>query len=291
MNTNISGTTTLYGVIGDPIAHSLSPKIYNTCFSHFGIDSIYMTFRCSEKEVIDTLNAIKRLNIQGINCTMPCKQPAAKAVDYLHDAAKYIGAVNTIINKDGVLHGYITDGLGVVSDLRDHGIDVKDKNIVQLGVGGAGSAIMVQCALSGAKSIHIFNRNQENLNLAKSVSKQIKEDNNDTIFSFDTFENQDVLQNAVKNADLLINTTPLGMAPNNTDKTPIPKELLHNKLCLYDIVYNPYETLLMKEAKDVGVQKIIGGKGMLMWQAIEAFKLYTGLDMPADILKKALDIA
>lgn len=282
----VSGNTTLYGVIGTPIKHTLSPKIYNTAFNYHNIDSVYMAFECGKDEVKDTLSAVRRLDIKGLNVTMPCKQEVYKNMDKLEGAAKYAGAVNTVVNNDGVLTGYITDGIGVVLDLKDHGIDIKDKNVVLMGVGGAGSAIMVQLALDGAKSIHIFNRGTEKLEFTKDVGHKMSADGVKCMMSFSSFDDKDIFYDAIKNADILINATSVGMAPDSVGKTLVDDTSVFSKnLVLYECVYNPSVTKLMEDAKNAGCT-VIGGKGMLLWQAAGAFKIYTRLELPVELLKE-----
>ena len=176
MDTRISGKTRLLGVIGTPIQHSGSPIMYNFCFNYYGIDCAYLAFDTNAEQVKDTLAAMRRLNMRGANVTMPCKQEVARNVDKLSDAARFVGAVNTIVNDNGVLTGHITDGMGVVLDLKDHNISIVDKDIVLLGAGGAATAIMVQCALDGAKSITVFNRSQESLEKVQKIGETMMAD-------------------------------------------------------------------------------------------------------------------
>lgn len=153
----ITGTTKLYGLIGSPVGHSDSPAMQNYGFQACGVDGAYLAFDIKEEQVPEFIKAMRLLNMQGCNVTMPCKTAAAQNMDELSPASQLIGAVNTIVNRDGKLYGHITDGEGFVANLKDHGVEVKDKNIVIFGAGGAATAIQVQCALDGAKSITIFN--------------------------------------------------------------------------------------------------------------------------------------
>ena len=151
MEARISGTTKLFGLIGSPVSHSASPAMQNYGFQACGVDGAYLAFDIKEEEVPEFIKSMRLLNIQGCNVTMPNKTAAAQNMDELSPAAELIGAVNTIVNRDGKLYGHITDGEGFVANLKDHGISVEGKDIVIFGAGGAATAIQVQCALDGAK--------------------------------------------------------------------------------------------------------------------------------------------
>ncbi len=265
--------------------------MYNFCFDHFGIDSVYLAFECDEEQVKDTLAAVRRLNIRGVNVTMPCKQEVARNMDKLEGAAKYIGAVNTIVNKDGILTGYMTDGMGVVLDLKDHGISIEGKDIVLLGAGGAAGAIMVQCALDGARSVTVFNRSLEPLMKAKEVGQKIMESGVDCLMSYHQTEETELLHETIRQSDILINATSVGMRPKTEGMSLVTDmTAFHEDLVVYDAIYNPEITRLMSDAMEHGCKKenVIGGKGMLLWQGYGAFKLYTGLEMPVKELKTFL---
>lgn len=291
MDTRISGKTRLLGVFGTPIKHSGSPIMYNFCFDYYGIDCAYLAFDCDASQVKDSLAAMRRLNMRGANVTMPCKQEVARNMDRLSPAAKFIGAVNTIVNDNGVLTGHITDGMGVVLDLKDHGKSIVDKDIVLLGAGGAATAIMVQCALDGAKSVTVFNRSAEGLEKARSIGENMMNDGIACKMEYHRLSETELMHDMIRKADVLINGTSVGMRPMMegvslvTDMTAF-----HEDLVVYDVIYNPLVTKLMSDAVANGCKKenVIGGKGMLLWQGAGAFKLYSGLDMPAQELKAFL---
>lgn len=291
MDTRISGKTRLLGVIGTPIQHSGSPIMYNFCFNYYGIDCAYLAFDTNAEQVKDTLAAMRRLNMRGANVTMPCKQEVARNVDKLSDAARFVGAVNTIVNDNGVLTGHITDGMGVVLDLKDHNISIVDKDIVLLGAGGAATAIMVQCALDGAKSITVFNRSQEGLDKIKAIGETMMADGVPCKLEFFHLSEQDTMHDRIRHCDILINGTCVGMEPA-LDGVSLVTDLsvFHEDLVVYDVIYHPLVTKLMSDALANGCKEenVIGGKGMLLWQGAGAFKLYTGYDMPAQELKEFL---
>lgn len=291
MDTRISGKTRLLGVIGSPIKHSGSPLMYNFCFDYYGMDCVYLAFECDESQVKDTLAAMRRLNMRGANVTMPCKKEVARNMDRLSPAAKLIGAVNTIVNEGGVLTGHMTDGMGVVLDLKDHGISVADKNIVLLGAGGAATAIMVQCALDGAKSIFVFNRGEETLAKAQAIGDRMAADGISCRTEYHLLSEKERLHDTIRRADILINATSVGMRPMHEGESLVTDMTsFHEELVVYDVIYNPMVTKLMSDALENGCREenVIGGKGMLLWQGAGAFKLYTGLEMPAQELKAFL---
>lgn len=289
MDVRASGTTRLLGVIGTPIEHTGSPVMYNYCFNHYGIDAVYLAFETAENQVPETLNAIRRLNMRGANVTMPCKTAVYNNVDKLAPAARFAGAVNTIVNDNGVLTGHITDGEGVVLDLRDHGVTVEGQSIVLLGAGGAAGAILVQCALDGAKSITVFNRSERGLTKARNIGAQMNSEGIECEFDFHTLDESDVMHDRIRNADILINATSVGMAPMSEGVSLVTDTSVFGpSLVVYDVIYNPEETKLMADARAGGCKTVIGGKGMLLWQGACAFKLYTGLEMPVKELKEFL---
>lgn len=291
MDTRISGTTRLLGVIGTPIAHSGSPVMYNFCFDHYGLDYVYLAFECDASQVKDTLAAVRRLNMRGCNVTMPCKQEVARLMDHLSPAAKFVGAVNTVVNDGGVLTGHMTDGSGVVLDLKDHGISVVGKHITLLGAGGAAGAIMVQCALDGAASVTVFNRGAEALDRLRAVGEKMAAEGVGCSLAYHQLGDDDLLRDTVRASDILINATSVGMRPKLEGQSLIhDMTSFHENLVVYDVVYNPAQTRLMADALANGCkpENVIGGKGMLLWQGYGAFKLYTGLEMPVEELKTYL---
>lgn len=291
MDTRISGKTRLLGVFGTPIKHSGSPVMYNFCFNYYGLDCAYLAFDCDESQVKDSLAAMRRLNMRGANVTMPCKQEVARNMDQLSPAAKFVGAVNTIVNDNGVLTGHITDGMGVVLDLQDHGKTIVDKNVVLLGAGGAATAIMVQCALDGAKSMTVFNRGEEGLAKAREIGDKMMADGVSCKMEFHLLSEAELLHDVIRKADVLINATSVGMSPKHEGKSLVTDmTVFHEDLVVYDVIYNPLVTKLMSDALANGCKEenVIGGKGMLLWQGAGAFKLYSGLDMPAQELKEFL---
>lgn len=284
MEQRIKGTTGLLALIGSPVGHSGSPAMYNFSFQYHNLDYAYMAFDIKEDEVPAALDAMRLFKMRGCNVTMPCKNKAAQCVDELSPAARIVGAVNTIVNENGKLVGHITDGIGFVRNLKEHGIDVKGKKMVVLGAGGAATALQVQCALDGAARISIFNPNDVFLDRAKSTAEKLKKEVPECKVNVYCIEDQDKLREEIANTDILVNGTLAGMKPHD-DISLVDKSMFHKNLVVADVVYNPEETRMLREAKEAGC-KTVGGKGMLLWQGAAAYKLYTGLEMPTEEYQK-----
>lgn len=281
MEKRISGTTGLYCLIGTPVGHSGSPAMYNYSFEKLGIDSAYVAFDISEEKVASAIEAFKTLNIRGANVTMPCKNAAINYMDELSPAARIVGAVNTIVNDGGKLTGHITDGVGFLRNLKEHGVDIKNKRITILGAGGAATAIQVQCALDGVKEINIFNIKDEFYNKAEKTIENIKKEVPECIVNLYDLEDLQKLKDKIAASDILVNATHVGMHPHE-EQSPIKDTSIFRKdLVVADVVYNPRKTKLLEDAEAAGC-KTVGGIGMLLWQGAEAFKLYTGLEMPTE---------
>ncbi len=284
MEQRIKGTTGLLALIGSPVGHSGSPAMYNFSFQYHNLDYAYMAFDIKEDEVPAALDAMRLFKMRGCNVTMPCKNKAAQCVDELSPAARIVGAVNTIVNENGKLVGHITDGTGFVRNLKEHGVDVKGKKMVVLGAGGAATALQVQCALDGAAQISIFNPNDAFLDRAKSTAEKLKKEVPECKVNVYCIEDQNKLREEIANTDILVNGTLAGMKPHD-DISLVDKSMFHKNLVVADVVYNPEETRMLREAKEAGC-KTVGGKGMLLWQGAAAYKLYTGLEMPTEEYQK-----
>lgn len=284
MEGRISGTTGLLALIGSPVGHSGSPAMYNYSFEKLGLDYAYVAFDIKENEVKDAMAAMKLFNMRGCNVTMPDKMEAAKYVDELSPAAEIIGAVNTIVNNDGTLKGYITDGEGFVDNLKDHGIDIRGKKITVAGGGGAATAIQVQCALDGAAEITIFNMKDAFFSRTLETAEKIRAAADVVVNVYDIADTAKMTEE-IKDSDIFVNATIVGMKPMEDQSVVKDLSAFHEKLVVCDAVYNPEETKLLREAKAAGCT-CIGGKGMLLWQGVSAFKLYTGMDMPVEEVKE-----
>lgn len=288
MERRINGHTRLYALIGSPVGHSGSPAMYNYSFEKLGIDAAYLAFDTPLEKTEDTVNALRALNVGGFNITMPNKTAVARLVDRLSPAAEMVGACNTVVvEEDGKMTGHITDGIGFIRNLKEHGVEVKGKKIVLLGTGGAATAIAVQAALDGVEELAIFNQKDEfYANGEKTVEKIKKAVPSIRKVYIEDLGNIVLLGDVIKESDILINATRAGMIPLQ-DVIPVPAEFLHKELAVADVVYNPRETLLVCKAKEAGCRAAVGGIGMLLWQGAAAFELFTGKEMPAqEVMEK-----
>jgi shikimate dehydrogenase len=272
-------------LIGSPVGHSGSPAMYNYSFARLGLDYAYVALDIKEDEVQDAIAAMKLFHMKGGNVTMPDKTEAAKYMDELSPAAQIIGAINTIVNEDGKLVGHITDGEGFVNNLKDHGIDIKGKKITVAGGGGAATAIQVQCALDGAREISIFNKKDafftRTLETAEKIKKAVP---GITVQVFDIDDTAKMTEE-IADSDIFANATIVGMKPLDDQSVIKDVSAFRPGLVVADAVYNPEETKLLREAKEAGCI-CVGGKGMLLWQGVSAFKLFTGEDMPVEEVKE-----
>jgi len=214
------------------------------------------------------------------------KMEAARLVDELSPAAAIMQATNAVVNENGRFIGHNTDGVGFVRNLAAHGVEVKDKIITLMGGGGAGTAIFVQLALDGAKEIRVFNRKGANFEKLLGIAEKIKAYAPESVLSIFDISDEECLYQSVRGSDILVNATNVGMKPNEDASMIKDMSVYHENLVVAEIIYNPEETKMMKDAKAAGVKQIVGGKGMLLWQGEEAFRLFTGEQMPVEDVKK-----
>ena len=286
MERRISGHTGLMALFGSPVGHSGSPAMYNYSFQLLGLDYVYVAIDMKAEQMKEALQAMKLFQMKGGNVTMPCKTEAARCMDELSPAAKITGAVNTIVNENGTLVGFNTDGAGFVENLRDHGVDIRGKRLVVAGCGGAGTAIQVQCALDGAQSLHICNRRQGvSFERALETVEKIREAVPDCETAVFDLEDEERMAREIGECDVFVNATSIGMAPGEKESVVKDPNVFRPGLVIADIVYNPLETRLLREAKKAGCT-CVGGKGMLLWQGAAAFRLFTGMEMPVEKVKR-----
>ena len=283
----ITGTTRMLGLIGNPVEHSKSPAMYNYCFRKYGLDWAYLAFPISPEKTGDAVQALRTLNMRGANVTMPCKSAVLPYLDYLTPAAKAIGAVNTIINDRGVLTGHNTDGFGYTENLRRHGVSVSGKRIVLLGGGGAATAIAAQTALEGAAELRVFNLKDAFWPKLEESMARIRAAAPNCRITLHDLADQELLREKIESADILSNATRVGMSPDE-DGCLIPSpDWLRKALVVTDVVYAPPETKLLRMAGEAGCPTC-DGLGMLLCQGAEAFRLYSGLKMPVEEIRKLL---
>ncbi len=288
MAERITGHTELIGLIATPIRHSSSPTMHNEAFAKLGLDYAYLAFEVGTEELEDTVKGFRAMKVRGSNVSMPNKTVVHKYLDKLSPAAELCGAVNTIVNDDGVLTGHITDGIGCMSALKDAGVDIIGKKITIVGAGGAATAIQVQAALDGVAEISIFNKKDKFFENAEKTVEKLNSKTNCKVALYD-LDNLDKLKEEIASSVLFINATGVGMKPLE-GITYIPDtSFFRPDLTVLDIVYAPRETALLKLAKSAGC-RTLNGLGMMLFQGAAAFKMWTGKDMPIDYMKEILDI-
>jgi shikimate dehydrogenase len=273
MKKDINGKTKIIGIIGENIENSLSPLIHNQIILKHSLDFCYLPFQVKEEDLDKAIQGIRALNIRGVNITFPYKEKVIEFLDEAEESARRIGAVNTIVNNKGILTGYNTDVIGFKKSLQDNGkFVIKEKKAVILGAGGAARGVIYTLLEEGIEEISIFNRTLEKAVKIKQDFSPFFPRSNINIFSFE----QDNIKDKIKEANLLVNATSIGMA-SQIDNTPLPNEkLFHPNLLVYDLIYHPAKTLFLKQAKRAGA-KTINGLPMLVYQGIESFYLWTGL--------------
>ena len=281
---HITGHTKLTGLLGSPVSHSISPMMHNEAFQQLGLDYTYMAFDIELEKLASVVEAFRIMNVRGFNLTMPHKNAMCSLCDSLSPAAQIIGAVNTVVNDNGHLTGYTTDGIGYMRGLKEDGYDIIGKKMTLLGAGGAATSIFVQAALDGVSEISIFNRRSPFWKRAEQIVEILKEHTNCKISLYD-YEDPNILKREISESVILTNGTSVGMAPNIEQSLITDTSVFHKDLIVSDVIYNPRETLLLRQAKEAGC-KTQNGLYMLLYQGAEAFKLWTGQDMPVEIVKE-----
>ena len=271
----IDGYTRLAAVVANPIKHSISPFIHNRAFEATNTNGVYLAWEVEATDLLETVTNIRRYQMFGINLSMPYKEQVISYLDQLSEEARLIGAVNTVVNREGTLIGYNTDGKGFFKSLPS--FKISRKRMVLLGAGGAAKAILAQAILDGVSQVSVFVRSAS----IEKTRPYLEKLQNETGFKADLFALEDVseLQARITDSDLLVNATSVGM---DGESLPIPTSvLLPEKLLVADVIYQPFETPFLKWARNQG-NHAVNGLGMLLYQAAEAFQLWTGKEMPTD---------
>ena len=274
----IKGSTNIVGLIGHPVEHSFSPPMHNAAFDALNMDCAYVAFDVNPNDLKSAIEGAESLNIKGFNVTIPHKVDVMQYLDELDEVARLIGAVNTIDFKN--LKGYNTDGIGAVKAIEEV-TSIKNKNVVVVGAGGASRAISFYIAKYGAESLTILNRNEAK---AESLASDVSDSG---LIGEVAYDSINAIGNYMEGADVLIDTTPLGMHPNISDEPIVKADMMDEDLVVFDAVYNPNETVLIKEAIKANAKPVYGIK-MLLYQGAESFKIWTGKTAPVDVMEKAL---
>lgn len=271
MMIQISGRTKITGLFGYPVEHTLSPAMHNAAFTELGLDYCYVPFLVHPDYLEYAVKAIKSLNLSGVNVTVPHKEKVMPFLDEINEEASFIGAVNTIVNSGGRLIGYNTDGRGFIQSLSEGGISIEDKNILIIGAGGASKAISYYLSQK-AKTLYLYDIDKY------KVEKLVQDLNN-------IFNNVYIIENisSIGRFHIIINATPLGL--KKEDPLPFDTTLLRTEQTVCDVIYK--KTRLLEEASKKGCITI-DGLGMLLWQGVFAFELWTGKKPGVDVMRNAL---
>lgn len=265
-----------FAVIGDPIDHSLSPNIHSAVFRELNLDYSYIAYRIPKGELEEGIEGLKKIKIDGFNVTIPHKIEMMKYLDKIDESCSLIGAVNTVVNKDGILKGYNTDMDGFLDPFKKKKLNITDAKILLLGAGGAARAIVAGLAKEKAKSITIANRTLENAKNLSEFAKKIE-------LSAHAMKIEDV-RDSVKDYDIIINATSVGL---KNEASLISLEGINEKTIVYDVVYMPMNTDFIKKAKEQGAIVIFGYE-MLLGQAVRSFEIWHDIEAPYNVMKKAL---
>ena len=280
---NISGATKLVGLVGSPVEHSMSPVMHSDSFQKMGVNAVYTAFDVTPDKLADVVKGLAEMGAVGYNVTMPCKTCVGQYLDELTPAAELMGAVNTVAIKDGKSIGHNTDGAGFVENLRRHGFDPEGKVVTIVGAGGAGSAIFTQLALDGVACVNVFNLKDDFWAATRERVVDLSHKTGVPMVLND-LDNKEQLARAVKNSQLFINATRVGMPPLDNECT-IDEEMLHDNLFVADTVYDPRETKLIKMAKAHGLETAPGIE-MLLQQAALGEKIWFDIEMPTDYIEE-----
>jgi shikimate dehydrogenase len=274
----INGNTQLIVLIGNPVEHSMSPKMHNAAFRKLGLNYVYIAVRVDNNKVKEAIEGIRAFNIKGANVTVPHKINVMQFLDEIDPVAQNIGAINTILNKDGYLYGTNTDGIGAVRSFEEEGVALDDKKIVMIGAGGVARPISYNFAPK-AKDFVLFDIAESTVqNLVRELNNKIKSH----VRGYKSEPTK--IAKELQDADIFINATPIGMHPKENECI-ISKNSLRKDLTVFDVVYNPLETKLIKESKAIGA-KAISGVMMLVYQGVAAFELWTGQKAPVPLMKQ-----
>jgi shikimate dehydrogenase len=276
----ISGKTRVCGVIGDPIEHTLSPAMHNAAFEQLKLDYVFLAFKVKAAEVENAIRGMRGLGIHGLNVTMPHKNAVIDYLDEVDETAKFLGSVNTILNDNGRLRGFSTDGAGALNALQENGVNPRGKKLLLLGAGGAAKAIAFALAKE-VEELVLLNRTPEKTKaLTEALSSEF-----DKKVTGETLTPRAIQKN-MQDADILINATSVGMHPH-VGQSLVAPQWLKPDLTVMDIVYNPTETKLAKDAKAAGA-RVISGVEMLIYQGAASFEIWTGCAAPVKVMRKTV---
>ena len=275
-----TGKTKNLGVIGCPIEHSLSPIIQNAAIEKAGLDYNYIALHVAPENLAAAVNGLRALEFRGVNVTIPHKTAIMEHLDEIDAKAKLIGAVNTVVNDNGKLTGYNTDYIGFIRGLKNRGFDFKNKNVAVFGAGGAARAVIVGLFSESVSNITLGVRNK---NKGEKAAADFAQLGNITAADY----NEDAWTKAIATADLIVNTTPLGMTPRVDECVPIDYSIVKPSAYFYDIIYTPAETKFLRQARESG-HATLNGESMLALQGAASLRLWTGAEVDEALMEKVL---
>lgn len=282
----IKATTRVYGIFGHPVSQSLSPPMHNAAFRHLGLDCVYLAFDVNPGSVTQAVESIKTLGLSGINVTIPHKQSVMDGLDEIAPEASMVGAVNTIVNEGGRLRGCNTDVSGVLRALRcELEFSPRDRNVFIVGAGGASRAVIVAMCTAGARSVAVVNRTYLR---AQELSEEFSPHFGDIRFSAAPLDDPDRVSELIEQADIVINCSSAGMG--DIEPLYLPLDLLSGNCVVYDLVYKPPVTPLVRDSRALGL-RAESGLGMLLYQGVDAFEIWTGEDAPVEVMREALSVS
>ena len=279
----ITGHTGLTCLLGQPVAHSVSPEMHNESFRYHGLDYVYLAFDVAPEQFEAAVDGLITFNARGWNCTMPHKRRMFERVDKLSKEAELIGAVNTVVQENGVLTGFNTDGKGYMTAVTDAGFDIIGKKMTLLGTGGAAASIIAQAALDGVPKIDVIARKGNSWNAVEQVIHRV---NSRTDCKVCMYELKDEVQmrKSIDESAILINASSVGMSPHEDGCLVPDVSYFHPELIVSDVIYQPRKTRLLQMAESVGCPTF-NGMYMLLYQGAYAFELWTGKPMPVELVK------
>ena len=285
MNLNMGKHKSVVGIIGHPITHSLSPLMHNTAFEIKGLDYIYLSFDVVSENLEDAMKGMVGLGIRGFNVTIPHKEKIVQYLNKISDEANIIGAVNTVVNENGILTGYNTDVNGIVKTLEPYKEELENSEVSLFGAGGATRSILYAL-------IRNFNVGKINLiNRTKERAEQLKDYYSEKMLfeNISTFELVPPdLKKIIFNSKVLINATPLGMFPETDDSPVLSEEFFNDNQIVFDVIYNPLKTKFLQLAESSGAT-VVNGLKMFVEQGSKAFELWTGEEMPKEEITKVVE--
>lgn len=280
----ITGHTRLACLLGDPVEHSISPAMHNEAFQQLDIDCRYLAFQVGTDTLPEVVDALKKMNVLGFNLTMPDKNKICELCDELTPAVKIGGAANTVVNRNGKLVAYTTDGIGFMDACKASGFHIIGKKMTLLGAGGAARAILIQAALDGVAEITVFSRRNSKWEQTEELIARLNQETSCKVHHYD-YDDPSVLKAEIQSSAVLVNGTSVGMAPDVDACVIEDVSCFHKDLMVYDVIYNPEETKLLRLARKAGCATA-NGLYMLLYQGAAAFEIWTGQKMPVDIIKE-----